>query len=399
MVIFFSISALMLTAICMENRLHKYFLSVEESMSMDVRIELKGGQINQIPGVACLQQREAEEVQRLSQVEGVSYTCITQADGEGIVPIKKSDIVEGEEEDFLSDFLIVGMSDLAAYGDIKSGEITLLEGRFPDSENGACEAVISKVLAEQNGIGTGDTIPIKGISDNARAEVFKVVGIHSGEYMFTTPVWADPTNKIFVSLESALRIQGKAAYREAVYTLKSAAELEAFLENAKTIVGKTDTLDYIPMKLGYSSMKYTAENIQTFIHIIVVTILIFGSIVVGIVLVDYVNKNKRYIGTLLALGEKKVNILAQYFLEVMFPLALGTALSIVIFRLGIVLADSIMKQKSMFWSSTASTFVNIRQLCGVIGVNVGVVCIFCILAFVQIQCTTVWRLLEMDRDN
>lgn len=394
--LFFITSILMFTAFHASNRVQKYFAEAEKAMPMDVMVELRGGQVNQVPGVPCLPAEKADKMAVLPQVKAAYYTCWTQAFGKNIEPARKE--LFTIPEDFLSDFFIIGTSDSYRYSQIEDGSIALAEGRFArDGVPG--EAVISQALAETNGIKLGDSISLEGVRQPSAVESLEVVGIHSGEFGFIYPVWADAVNQIFVSLDTALLLQGVSNYREAIYTLESAARTEDFISAASEIIAGNEDLDIVPMELNYGILHSTGEDVQFFVMIVLITIASFGSIIIGLLFIDYINKNRKTIGILSALGAGKGGTLSNYMLQCLFPLGAGILCSFLVFSLVVYVINLRASASGLFWKYTEDIFLLPDQIFWVLGIHVAVLTVFGTITFARIYKTQSWELLQGDMNN
>lgn len=405
--IFFVISVLMLSTMCVGNRLVRYFQALSERMTVDVRVELEGGQIGVAPGVAFLPEKAAAKLEELPQVESANYTCTVQAFG--LPKVYMSALEEYMYDiDKECDVYVVGMN-RPEEAKTESGHFSVVEGRFPERKG---EAMISTVLADADGVRVGDKIRLRGIHERDEDVELEVVGLHDGQLEAQTPMWLIDCNYVLTDIESALAIQGERAYREAVYTLKSASGLDAFLEEGQRIAeeykdviktsetkyGVHQEIEFFPLKRMYSALEFTAENMQWFVWAIVATVFFFGCIVLGTVLVDYVNKSRRSAGVLLALGDSKEGLLATYILQILFPAAFGLAAGLAFCGLASRLLDYAKPGGSQFWEYTASVFVTPWQVLLVTVAIGAALCGFCCLAFLRMQ-KTVWNLLKTDMEQ
>lgn len=391
--IFFMISVLSFSGICGRNRLEQYFTSMQKMMDMDVRVELSGGQVDMVPGMPCLSDGIAKELEKLPQVTGVNYTCSVQGIAEGFEGMNRDWGLT--PEDMQSDVIVVGMTDIAEYGLLQEESIEMVSGRLPTADG---EAAISHRLAEANAIELNESIQIRGFG-RTEAVTLRVVGLHSGENRFTSPVWADPSNLILSSLDDAVKIQGFPTYREGVYTLKSAAETEGFLEASQELIGETENLDLVPMRLNYNILNHTAGNMNGFVVLIVLTIFIFGGMVAGINIVDYIHKNRRAIGVFLALGKSRNSIVINYVLQLLFPMGIGILGSLLILYAGTGILDLLMPEHNLFGQYTAHIGISVGQFLFVLMINVIVLAVFCCVGFIKIYRVDSGRLLKQDMDN
>ena len=405
--IFFVVSALMLSTMCVGNRLGRYFQALAEQMTVDVRVELEGGQIGAAPGVAFLPAEAASKLEELPQVESANYTCTAEAFG-----LQKVFMSVLEEYavgiNIECDVYVVGMN-RPEKAKTESGYFSIVEGRFPERKG---EAMVSAILADADGVRVGDSIRLRGIHEGDEDVELEVVGLHDGQFEAQTPMWLVDCNYVLTDIESALAIQGERAYREAVYTLKSAADLDTFLEEGqkiaeeyKDVIKTSETkygehleIEFFPLKRMYSALEFTAKNMQWFVWIIVATVFFFGCIVLGTVLVDYINKSRRSAGVLLALGDSREGLLVTYILQILFPAVFGLAAALAFCGLASRLLDYVKPGGSQFWEYTASVFVPPWQVLLVAAAIGAALCAFCGLAFLRMR-KNVWNLLKTDMEQ
>lgn len=195
----------------------------------------------------------------------------------------------------------------------------LVEGDFPTASN---EIVINQVLADRNGLRVGDDIlgdyKVAGIflSGTERQQTEKVATVNRIE------------NQIYIladeSLEGYTKVICYAAEPERLDEL--AGELEERC-GGRAYVQANDTT--------YQKMRLSIEQTGRITMFVLVTTLIMGCLVTGLLLAMWMRGRKTEIAVMISLGIEKSNILLQAAVE-------GLMLYVISFCVSELLTDSLL---------------------------------------------------------
>lgn len=274
--------------------------------------------------------------------------------------------------------------------DFKNKKVKLVEGSFPSSEevkSGQAVAVISKKVADENGLSVGDqmvldttfvtqkedgstdsqeslkhSVKIIGLFEPIKLDKKKNDGKSGGieqQFMemdqFNTMYMG---NKLVKSINQAEFEKGKeidpAAYEDSsgtdqitpIYTLKSPDDVEAFKEEMSAMLpegykatASTDEFD----KVGASVKKLST------ISGYVVTLSIAASLlIISLVVVLFLRDRKHEWGIYLSLGERRKNIMRQVILELLVISLVAMCLSLVTGNvLGKLISESLVSSDAL----------------------------------------------------
>lgn len=274
--------------------------------------------------------------------------------------------------------------------DFKNKKVKLVEGSFPSQEdikNGQSTAVISKKVADENGLSVGDqmvldttfvsqkadgstdsqeslkhSVKIVGLFEPIKLDKKKNDGKGGGiqeQFMemdqFNT---AYMPNKLVKSITQAEFEKGKeidpAAYDDAsstdqitpIYTLKSPDDVEAFKEEMSTMLpegykatASTDEFD----KVGAS-----VKKLSTISGYVVILSIIASLLIISLVVVLFLRDRKHEWGIYLSLGERRKNIMRQVVLELLVISLVAMCLSLVTGNfLGKLISESLVSSDAL----------------------------------------------------
>ena len=235
---------------------------------------------------------DAEKIAKLANVKSYSFEASTSADkSTGITPISSDSDSDEEASDeeaagfggkgapsgmSQGDFQIKGVSESSSYSEFSAGTASLVKGEAITAEDeGTNNVLIEQSLAEANDLSVGDKFKIKD-SDDKDVEV-TIKGIYktssSGDSMGARFNFMNPSNTIFSS-----------------YTMVS------------TLTGSD------------------GKNI-------VILVAAAGVIILTLIIMLSIRERKYEIGVLLSLGESRMKVISQFFVEIFVCMvfALGIA--------------------------------------------------------------------------
>ncbi len=191
---------------------------------------------------------------------------------------------------------------------------------FSDEElsSGAKVAMISKELATKNNLRIGDMIELND-------EYFSIVGTYSD---------GTDKNTVYVPYKTASSIADE--YNSSVvngtvhYMLNDADNVENFVNENENLL----TSEYHVLKTNLEEVEKVTqplESVSSMTMLLVSIVLVAGVLIIIAVVSIFVRDRKKEVGLLLAYGDTKLQVFAQYILEIViisvvaFLISLGTS--------------------------------------------------------------------------
>lgn len=291
---------------------------------------------------------DAKKIAKLANVKSYSFEASTSADtGSGITPIS-TDSEESEEESSdeqmggfggqgapggmsQGDFQIKGVSESSSYSEFSAGTASLVEGdAITSADEDTNNVLIEQSLAEANDLSVGDKFKIKD-SDDKDVEV-TIKGIYktsnSGDSMSARFNFMNPANTIFSSYTMVNTLTGSEGKTidSAVYNLEDPKDMDSFVKQANKLID-TDTFSLETNDQMYQQMLQPLNNVSSFAKNIVILVAAAGVIILTLIIMLSIRERKYEIGVLLSLGESRMKVVSQFFVEMFICMifALGIA--------------------------------------------------------------------------
>ncbi|MCN21396.1 ABC transporter permease [Listeria monocytogenes] len=287
---------------------------------------------------------DANDLAKLNHVASYNYYSSTQALAYGFDPIESSgDTSSSNDESSTTaetqgpgggqggpqmvdaDLSISGLLDSATSTDFEAGTSELTSGvAITSADKDKNVAMVEENLAEENDWKVGDSFTVTSSDGNTKITL-KIVGIYkttdSGSDMAQNFSFLNPYNKVYVPYTIANTIKGsdyKNTVDSAVYTMDDAANISAFEKEAK----KVDSIDWDTFKLDandtlYQQMIGPINSVASFSKNVVYIVSIAGALILGLLVMMQVRDRKYEMGVLLAIGEKRGKLIAQFFVEIL----------------------------------------------------------------------------------
>ncbi|MBC1516088.1 ABC transporter permease [Listeria immobilis] len=290
---------------------------------------------------------DANDLAKLTHVASYNYYSSTQALASGFDPIESSGDTSsstsssdessatnqgpGSEGDsnapqmMDADLSISGLLDSETSTDFEAGTSELTSGvAITADDTNKNVAMVEETLAEQNDWKVGDSFTVTS-SDGETKVKLKIVGIYktsdSGSDMAQNFSFLNPYNKVYVPYTVANTIKGadyKNTVDSAVYTMDDAANISAFEKEAKNVA----SIDWDTFKLDandtlYQQMIGPINSVASFSKNVVYIVSIAGALILGLLVMMQVRDRKYEMGVLLAIGEKRSKLIAQFFVEIL----------------------------------------------------------------------------------
>ncbi|QZO10958.1 ABC transporter permease [Enterococcus raffinosus] len=290
---------------------------------------------------------DAEKIAKLANVKSYSFEASTSADkSTGITPISSDSDSDEEASDeeaagfggkgapsgmSQGDFQIKGVSESSSYSEFSAGTASLVKGEAITAEDeGTNNVLIEQSLAEANDLSVGDKFKIKD-SDDKDVEV-TIKGIYktssSGDSMGARFNFMNPSNTIFSSYTMVSTLTGSdgKTIDSAVYNLDDPKEMDSFVKKANKLID-TDTFSLETNDQMYQQMLQPLNNVSSFAKNIVILVAAAGVIILTLIIMLSIRERKYEIGVLLSLGESRMKVISQFFVEIFVCMvfALGIA--------------------------------------------------------------------------
>lgn len=291
---------------------------------------------------------DAKKIAKLSNVKSYSFEASTSSDkSSGIEPIS-SDSDDSEEESTdeqmagfggggapggmsQGDFQIKGVSESSSYSEFSAGTASLVEGEaITSADEDTNNVLIEQSLAEANDLSVGDKFKIKD-SDDKDVEV-TIKGIYktsdSGDSMSAQFNFMNPSNTIFSSYTMVNTLTGSEGKTidSAVYNLEDPKDMDSFVKQANKLID-TDTFSLETNDQMYQQMLQPLNNVSSFAKNIVILVAVAGVVILTLIIMLSIRERKYEIGVLLSLGESRMKVISQFFVEIFICMifALGIA--------------------------------------------------------------------------
>ena len=200
-----------------------------------------------------------------------------------------------------------------------NGTYTLEEGRHIQPDD-SYAVLISKELADKNGLSVGDDITMYDL-DSDSENTFEIVGIFSGtEGMSKDAMMADgiPANQGYIDINSYNEIFDRDAMELGsldVY-VDSAENVQDILETIQNLPEiKDKTFTYSRDTENFDLISNPLSSIQAMVDTAVIVIAVTGAAIIGLLLVLWTRGRKKEAGILMAVGRSKLEIVLQFLTE------------------------------------------------------------------------------------
>ena len=282
----------------------------------------------------------------IAEIEGVGN--IRRASGENLQLLYSESILPlpgmlagGDDEgQFMMSYYSGHYSEMEQH--FRTGELELIEGRHITPED-SWSAVISRALAEQNGLSVGDRFEA-GYSPETRAEdpslpeepfSFTIVGIFDITGQQTQLNQAEPSmlqNAVFIDAAAGHAIDSgdptHSRYRYGViFMVDDPRDLE------QTVAAAQSNLDMQHFRCVVDDTEYRQsvqplERMETTMKLLTVVLVGIGTIILALVLLLWIRQRTKEIGIYLSIGLSKRNILLQLLTESVVSSVIGGSIAI-----------------------------------------------------------------------
>lgn len=286
-------------------------------------------------------------------VKNYSYGYQTKAEAKNFTPVEVTGGVPSggpgdmglmkEETSDTNQVQIQAINEYQYISGVKDETFTLKDGEIfsEDTEN---PVLISSDLAKANDLSVGDEIQFTTLSTDEEITL-KITGIYEN----SADDFLSNSNVIYTNIEGGKQfLDGNLeTVSNVTYYLNNPEDADAFIKEAE---GKVTDLEDQQLTLSINNQAYEQmvgpiEQVGSTANIILIVVVIAAVLIIGLIVTIQIKERNYEIGVLLSLGETKMKIICQLFLElvivatVAFVLSIGTG-SVLSKQLGNQLLDS-----------------------------------------------------------
>ena len=266
---------------------------------------------------------QMDDIETLAGQEGIAEYNITTAN---IVVNPVNFIrIEDPNVDQYADPLGVslrGNMDMRLDFDVQNGNIEVNEGRMITPEDkDVC--VISRELAELNGLALGDKLEFNDRKERETSKVYsaEIVGIYDTIHKITPIMYGDSyrSEKIFMTdlrvPEKPQGCEGDPLYQYATFWVEDVDEYDTVKEQIKKADINWKRYDFIDNTGMSDTMAENFGDLDEMSSIILVLVAVSGTVIIFLVFLFWQKGRVHEIGIFLAIGKSKAAIIAQMVVE------------------------------------------------------------------------------------
>ncbi|MGN1182092.1 MAG: ABC transporter permease [Faecalibacillus sp.] len=282
----------------------------------------------------------ADQLKKLKYVENYNYTVSLQVDT-SLTAVEnetqdESSNMGGRNEPFIknsSSFTVNGNTTMEYLKDFTNGNFVLDEGYLlTDKDKDSHHCVIETNLAKENDLKVGDTFEMISPTDSSKTETLEIVGIYEIQNtdMNMGKMNSNPVNTIYTDISVAQMLNNSAEnLTSATYYLDNPENAEAFQKLAK----ENSDIDFDVYTLTANDQLFknnssSLENISSFSSLFLIVVIVSGCTILCLILALTIRNRYYEIGVFLSLGQSKIKIILQQFIEIALIAALAFVLSL-----------------------------------------------------------------------
>lgn len=287
---------------------------------------------------------QMEDIETLAGQEGIAEYNITTAN----IVVNPVNFVRIEDPDVDQHSDLLGVSlrgnmDMRLDFDVWNGNIEVNEGRMITPEDiDVC--VISRELAELNGLTVGDKLEFNSRKDREASKVYsaEIVGIYDTIHKITPIMYGDSyrsENIIMTNLrfpEKPQGCEGDPLYQYATFWVEDVDEYDTVKEQIKKADVNWKRYDFIDNTGMSDTMAENFGDLDEMSSIILILVAVSGAVIIFLVFLFWLKGRVHEIGIFLAIGKSKVVIIAQMMME-------GILIGCISFMLATICAPALSK--------------------------------------------------------
>ena len=265
------------------------------------------------------QQITPDLLEKISKIEGIQHCSATT---ETLTAFSALDFFKGNipiEEEFQNTTKILGVWKSEENKHFTSKQLSLIEGRHITSQD-KNKVILSKDLAEKNQLHVGDVI-------KADKEVgIEIIGLFQQNETENIHEQVTSYDKIqnlmiadlstLIDLENSPAIQGFNEMTVSISDPKSMQKIISSIKDIKAVDWKGFSI--IENNENYDNATNSLQQISNLVSTFLVIIFIASVIVLSLILTMWSRTRIRETGILLSVGIRKISIVIQYIIEVIF---------------------------------------------------------------------------------
>lgn len=283
----------------------------------------------------------AKQIAALSGVSSYSATVSTSANAKGFDAIETSSSsssfgggkMPGGTSSSSGDITVSGVTSTASNSNFSEGTYTITSGRgLKASDANTKNVVIETNLAKSNSLKVGSTIKLKATTGSKSTYTLKVVGIYKAKSSATAsmgPGQSDPANTVFTGTTFANTLKGSkyAGTADSVtFNVSTPSKVSSVKAQAKELIN-TSKYSINSDDASYQMVKSSMKSVTGFANKIVWLVVIAGTIILALIVILMIRERRYEIGVLLSLGESRMKIIAQFFVELLVVLVIGVGVA------------------------------------------------------------------------
>ena len=295
--------------------------------------------------------KDAEQIAKVKGIE--EYNLITVATVVNPVNFKRIEDPDMDQSQDFGGVNLRGNRIMEMDMDVAAGKIKLVDGRMTTREDkDVC--VISKELAELNGLQVGDSLQFNQWDDKENSKVYsaKIVGIYEAVQKLE-PVMSGDTyrseNTIFTDMnfpEKPSGEEGNPLFRYAIFKVGNVDQYDAVRKEIEKVDINWERYDLIDSNGNIQSMAENFNNMKQLSEMLLIVVSAASFIILSLIFLFWMKNRTQEIGIFMALGESKKKIWSQFLWEAMLIGVLGLVLSFMISPALSKMTASYMAQQS-----------------------------------------------------
>lgn len=287
---------------------------------------------------------QMEDIETLAGQEGIAEYNITTAN----IVVNPVNFVRIEDPDVDQHSDLLGVSlrgnmEMRLDFDVQNGNIEINEGRMITSEDkDVC--VISRELAELNGLTVGDKLEFNNRKERETSKVYsaEIIGIYDTVHKITPIMYGDSyrsENIIMTDLrfpEKPQGCEGDPLYQYATFWVEDVDEYDTIKEQIKKADINWKRYDFIDNTGMSDTMAENFGDLDEMSSIILVLVAVSGTVIIFLVFLFWLKGRVHEIGVFLAIGKSKAAIITQMIVE-------GILIGCISFMLATICAPTLSK--------------------------------------------------------
>lgn len=276
-----------------------------------------------------------EDIEKIANTEEIAdyniTTVTTAANPVGFMRIEDEDVDQYSD---LGGVSLIGNRDMSMDSNFLSGNAFITDGNMiGKGEEDVC--VISKELADKNGLEIGDRIKLNNCYDKENSMVYevKIVGIYQVKQPMTPYMFGDTyrsENIIFTDLDFPEKVEGKEGdplYEKAYFKIADVNEYETVKERVMGVNIAWKRYDLIDNNGNMNTMSANFNELEKYSMILVWAISGASLIILFLIFLFWIKNRTKEIGIMLSMGVSKIQILAQIMAEALMIATVAMLLS------------------------------------------------------------------------